>query len=102
MSPEHLICLATSSSFSRNFHRAVTCFGKFRTPTIRHDLASQRLILSWPTNQPGFLLEGNSLSFQPLDWQPLSTDVWNGRNVVTNSLDQPGRVFRLKKETPAP
>jgi hypothetical protein len=71
-------------------------------PAIRHQRAADQLVFSWPTNQPGFLLEANSLSFQPQDWQALSTDVWNGRNVVTNSLDQPGRVFRLKKEVPAP
>jgi hypothetical protein len=67
-------------------------------PTIRHHFAADKLVLSWPTNQSGFLLEANSTALQPEDWQAIAADVADGRNVVTNALDLPGRVYRLKKE----
>lgn len=66
-------------------------------PTLRHQMNAERLVLSWPTNQPGFLLEANSLSLQPETWQSVNTGELDGRNVSTNPLDGDAKVFRLRK-----
>lgn len=66
-------------------------------PTIKHQLSSNNLILSWPTNQAGFQLEANSLNLNPEGWAPISTDLDGGRNVVTNAPTGAGQVFRLRK-----
>ncbi len=68
-------------------------------PRLRHNIQAGQLTLSWPTNQPSFQLEANSLSFDPMNWEPASWLETNGRNITTTDFSGPGTVFRLRKTT---
>jgi hypothetical protein len=68
-------------------------------PRLRHNIQAGQLTLSWPTNQPSFELEANSLAFDPMSWENIPSLETNGRNVTTTDLAGPGTVFRLRKTT---
>jgi uncharacterized repeat protein (TIGR03803 family) len=55
------------------------------------------VILTWPTNAAGFVLQSASNLVSPADWTAVSPGpvVLNGRNTVTNSLASGTRFFRL-------
>jgi hypothetical protein len=56
------------------------------------------MILAWPTNQPGFVVERrDSLAG---NWQPATAAVWRAgaKFVSTNAIIQPHEFFRLREE----
>lgn len=68
-------------------------------PHLRHNILAGQLTLSWPTNQPSFQLEANSLAFDPMSWENIPSLETNGRNVSTTGITGAGAVFRLRKTT---
>jgi hypothetical protein len=66
-------------------------------PRLRHNILAGQLTLSWPTNQPSFELEANSLALDPMNWENIPSLETNGRNVSTTGITGAGMVFRLRK-----
>jgi len=66
-------------------------------PRITPLLSGNSLIVTWPTNVPGFLLESATNLNSPTAWStnPILPSVLNGQNVVTNPLTAPQMFFRL-------
>jgi hypothetical protein len=64
--------------------------------TLRREGAN--VVVSWPTNDPGFeLVSGNSPTAK--NWNPVSTTpvIVNGQNTVTNSAGGAAKYYRLAK-----
>jgi hypothetical protein len=66
-------------------------------PALREVRSGPDVVVSWPTNQPNFQLEANSLSLLPQDWQPVSYGPVDNRFTATNPMTGPGTLFRLHK-----
>lgn len=67
--------------------------------TLNIQQAASNVILSWPTNVPGFNLESTSILGAGAVWQTNSTVpvVLNGQYVVTNAIAGTQRFYRLKQ-----
>ena len=67
-------------------------------PSLRIELASPNIVLSWPTNSSGFTLETN-LTANPTGWGTVPNPVANvgGRFYVTNTISSGNKFFRLRK-----
>jgi len=66
--------------------------------TLNIQKAGSNVVLSWPTNAPGFNLESTSSLGAAGIWQTNSTVpvVINGQNVVTNAIAGTQQYYRLK------
>jgi len=60
--------------------------------------AGASIILSWPTNSASFTLQSTTNLGSPITWLPVSPPpvIANGQNMVTNSLPDIRRFYRLK------
>jgi hypothetical protein len=65
--------------------------------TIRRHATN--VIVSWPTNDPGFVLEMNSSPITSTSWNTNSSSpfILGTDFVVTNSINAERQFFRLKK-----
>ena len=56
------------------------------------------VLLTWPTNFPGFILESTPSLNPPAVWNPVSPDpvVVNGQNAVTNAIAATQQFYRLR------
>ena len=68
-------------------------------PSLKAQPSGNQLILTWPTNAPGFTLQTATNLSLPMPWLdvPGSPAVVNGRFTVTNALSGPARFYRIKK-----
>jgi plastocyanin len=66
-------------------------------PTLAAVKRGTNVVVSWPTNAPGFALE-YATNF-PAAWKPAAPTpaVVSGENVVTNGLGETLRIYRLNK-----
>lgn len=60
------------------------------------------LMLSWPTNEAGFVLESSGNLTGTNSWNPVTNSVvlLNGRYAVTNAISGTNRFYRLSKSLP--
>ena len=67
-------------------------------PVLGYGHRNNEIVLSWPTNSVGFALESTT-NLPPTNWTPaLPYSVVNGAQyVVTNSMTDVGRGYRLRK-----
>jgi hypothetical protein len=67
-------------------------------PTLAYAWQNSDLVLSWPTNAPGFMLE-YATNLSPATWQSNAAPpvLIGDRNVVTNPVTGAARYFRLRK-----
>ena len=61
--------------------------------------ANSSLVLAWPTNQGGFILQSTADFTQPGTWSNVTTApvIINGQYTVTNPISASQQFFRLKK-----
>ena len=62
-------------------------------------VSSNRIVLSWPTNFNGFVLQSSTNLNSSANWSdwPTAPPVANGQYTVTNVISGPTRYFRLRK-----
>jgi len=62
-------------------------------------LANQQVLLSWPTNPPGYRLQACTNLLSTSSWSPItnSTSLIDSNNVVTNATAGDKKFFRLTK-----
>ena len=72
----------------------------FRTtsPLLWAAMQQGQLVLSWPTNVEGFVLESTT-NFPATNWNQVlpAASLWGGVNVVTNELTGPQMFYRLHR-----
>ncbi|MFN7139181.1 MAG: hypothetical protein ACK4UN_07575, partial [Limisphaerales bacterium] len=71
-------------------------------PALSRLVNGNSLILSWPTNEPGFFLESTAHLGNGSNWTEVTTPVtiWNSNNAVTLPVSNGNSFFRLRKATP--
>jgi len=71
----------------------------FPGPSLSLLRSDENIIVSWPTNQTGFVLESTTNLVSPVDWQivaPLPV-VFDGQYTVTNGIKGTQQFYRLSQ-----
>jgi hypothetical protein len=77
---------------------AILQYTYFGPPTIAIRHTGTNIVLSWPTNASGIVLEyGTNLSNKTWTTNTASTYVVNGQYTITNAISKGVRFYRLKK-----
>ncbi len=86
--------LGGQDTFSRSFVVTVS-----DSPSLRLVRTQNVVVLSWSTNSVGFHLETQPGLSDPSAWMQIPNEpfVIGDQNVVTNSLGDPYRFYRLRK-----
>jgi hypothetical protein len=90
--------IANGKVYLATFSDRVNVYGLFPTPALTVSRSGSNLILSWPTNFPGYSLQTNS-SVTPGTWGALTaTVIVQGTNYfVTNHVPPVSTYYRLKR-----
>jgi PKD repeat protein/lysophospholipase L1-like esterase len=66
-------------------------------PELSLAFAGGKLVLAWPTNAVGFVLQSTTNLVPPMQWNPVSSTpaIINGQYTVTNSISDSRMFFRL-------
>jgi hypothetical protein len=81
----------------RNF--SVTASAWAATPQLAIARSGPNVIVSWPTNVPGFILQSTTNLLSTPSWSDVSpaSVVINGNNTVTNRIADSQKFFRLSR-----
>ncbi len=76
-----------------------TVFSLFTPPRLTINPFGEDLVLTWPTNSPGFSLQATTNLVPPVTWTTVSPGavVINGQNVITNSISAAQQFYRLSQ-----
>jgi hypothetical protein len=86
-------------SGGNHFYRLVDA-SAIAPPTLQGQRSSTNFILSWPVSANGYVLEATTNLTAPNSWAVVTyaPAIVNLQNIVTNSISNGARFYRLKLE----